>query len=62
MSLEKSNNILLLVEWKRVFPSPRKEYGKFGKLVNQGSLKWMKEWKEVQEECIEKIEESFFYA
>ena len=52
MSLEKSNSKLLLVEWKHVFPSPSKQFGKFDKLVIQCSLKYMKEWNKVQEECM----------
>ena len=57
MSLEKSNSTLLLVEWKHVFPSPSKQIDKFGKLLIQGSLKWMKEWNKVEEECMKEIEE-----
>ena len=57
MSLEKSNSTLLLVEWKHLFPSPSKQFDKFDKLIIQGSLKWMTEWKKVQEECLKEIEE-----
>ena len=56
MSLKKSINTLLLVELKNVFPSPSKELDKFDKLVIQGTLKWMKEWNKVQEECMKEID------
>ena len=61
MSLEKSINTLLLVEWKHVFPSPSKTFDKFDKLLIQGSSKWIKEWNKVQEECMKQID-IFFYA
>ena len=57
MSFKKSSNTLLLVKWKHAFPSPSKQFEKFDKLVIQGSLKWMKEWNKVQEECMKEIDE-----
>ena len=62
MSLEKSNSTLLLVEWKHVFPSLSKKFGKFDTLVIQGSLKWIKEWNKVQEECMKEIEKCLLYV
>ena len=62
MSLEKNNHRLLLVEWKHVFSSWSKQFYKFDKLVIQGSLKWMKKWNEVQEQCIKEIEGCFSCA
>ena len=52
MSLEKSNSTLLLVEWKHVFSASSKQFDKFDKPVIQGSLKWMKEWNNMQDECM----------
>ena len=60
MPLGKSNDTLLLVEWKHVFISPSKQFDKFDKLVIQGSLKWMKEWNKVIEEYMKEIEECVF--
>ena len=52
----------MLVEWKHVFPSPSKQFNKFGKLEIQGSLKWMKEWNKVEEECMKEIEECLLFV
>ena len=57
---KKSNSTLLLVKWNHVSPFPSKQFDKFDKLVIQGSLKWMKEWNRVKEECMKEIEECLY--